>query len=236
VTLVASRPVVVGGSNLDDIELVPEQGADLEVVFHAAEGVAAKMGVVSLALRPAVPSLFGVRFAESGNDNSLRFKALPPGVYWVVTRSTLDEGQDTFCIQSVKLDGQELLHGSLTVTPAMTARIDVTFSHHCGVIKGRVISKGKPVPDAKVLLLLSGSAEEPGDMVTSFTSERGDFSLPALPFGRYQLWAWSVDQSIWFFGPARLADEQKLATAVSVFSDEPVAADVKLVPAEAQPK
>src|SRR5260370_5157398 len=94
----------------------------------------------------------------------------------------------------------------------------------------------QPVPDATVLLLLSGSAKNPGDLVTGFTDDQGDFSFPALPFGRYQLWAWGVDEYGSVVGPMNLADEEKHAITVSVNGEETGTVDLMLMKQEVEAK
>ncbi|MDQ2949915.1 MAG: carboxypeptidase-like regulatory domain-containing protein, partial [Acidobacteriota bacterium] len=227
VALAARLPITVGTTDLDDIELVLEPTAEMEVAVHGAENDKLAVGAVSIGLRSITAGSSGTRWAEAGENGSLRFSSLPPDVYWLLTRSN-----ETVCVQSAKLGEQEVLHGRVIASSAMKTRLDVLVSKHCGTIKGRVISNGNPVPDAKILLLLSGSAKSPGDLVTNFTDDRGEFSFHAMPFGRYQLWAWSVDVSGSFVGPANLADEEKQATSVDIGSAEPVTVEMTLLKSE----
>ena len=91
-------------------------------------------------LRPTTTGPFGERRTDAGENGSLRFTAVPPGAYWLVTRN-----DEKTCVQSAQLGEQELLHGRLIVTPGMTARLNVAASKHCGIIKGSVISNERPV-------------------------------------------------------------------------------------------
>jgi len=228
VSLSAQLPIVVGTVDMDAIELVLQPSGEIEVALHGPENNKPDLDTVSLGLRSTTQEQSAIQWANSAESGSLRL-TMPPGSYWLLTRS-----RDKVCVQSAKLGTHEVLHGTLRVTSGASARLDVTVSPHCGIIKGRVMSNDQPVPDAKVLLLLSGSAKDPGDLVTGFTDDQGDFSFPALPFGRYQLWAWSVDQFAAFVGPMNLADEEKHAITVSVNGEEPVTVDLILLTQEVE--
>jgi hypothetical protein len=215
---------------MDAIELVLQPTGEIEVALHGPENNKPDLDAVSLGLRSTTQEQSVIQWANSVQGGPLRL-TIPPGSYWLLTRS-----KDKMCVQSAKLGTHEALHETLRVTSGAAARLEVTVSPHCGIIKGRVMSNDQPVPVAKVLLLLSGSAKNPGDLVTGFTDDRGDFSFPALPFGRYQLWAWSVDESGSFVGPMNLSVEEKHAVAVSVSGEEPVTVDLMLLKPEAESK
>jgi len=230
VSLSAQLPIVVGTVDMDAIELVLQPSGEIEVALHGLENNKPDLDTVSLGLRSTTQEQSAIQWANSAERGSLRL-TIPPGSYWLLTRS-----EDKVCVQSAKLGTHEALHGTLRVSSGAAARLDVTVYPHCGIIKGRVMSNEQPVPDAKVLLLLSGSAKNPGDLVTGFTDDQGDFSFPALPFGRYQLWAWGVDEYGSFVGPMNLADEEKHAITVSVNGEEPVTVDLTLLKQEVESK
>jgi hypothetical protein len=220
-SLAGRLSLVVGSADIDDIELTLETTIQIDGDVSSAEGEDLTPGSVNLGLRPAMPGSLGMWWTEPLENKSLRFTSVPAGKYWLLTRN-----DEATCVQSVRLGDQELLHGMVTVTSAMKARLEVTASKHCGTIKGHVLSGEKPVANAKVLLLLSGSAKNPGDLVTDFTDEQGKFSFPVLPFGRYRLWAWSMDELGSFVGPANLADYEESGKSVTVNSDDPVTIDL----------
>ena len=124
---------------------------------------------------------------------------------------------------------RDVLHGSLTATAGMSGRLDVTVSRGCGEIKGRVVRDGKPVPDAKVLLLLRGSAKQPEDMLVDYANEEGEVRFFGLAPGRYRLWAWQVDGFGSFVGPANLAGAEEESVVVQVGRGKPVTIEVPLL-------
>jgi hypothetical protein len=219
-SLTGRLPLVVGSADVDDIELTLEKTIQIDGDISSPEGEDLSPGAVNLGLRSTTTASPEI-WTEPIEKNSLRFTSVPPGEYWLLTGN--DEG---ICARSVRLGDQELLHGMVSVTSGMTARLEVTASKHCGTIKGRVLAGEKPIANAKVLLLLSGSAKRPGDLVTDFTDEQGRFSFPALPFGRYRLWAWSMDELGSFVGPANLADYEESGKSVTVNHDDPVTIDL----------
>jgi hypothetical protein len=100
--LAGRLPIVVGTANLEDIELVLEKTGEVEMVFRSAEKEKLDPDAVTVGLRPAMPSLFGLGVVPAENG-SMRFPGLPPGAYWLVTRS-----RDAMCVQSAKLGEQDL--------------------------------------------------------------------------------------------------------------------------------
>ena len=224
VNLRAHSRISVGVSDLGDIELRPEPQAEIEVVIHNPEGAALEPWGANLGLGSVSPDENTSLSALTDEKGDLRFQSVPPGTYWLTQGLPL--GKTSYCVQSARLDEQEVLHGQLVVTPGMHAQLHVTVSKRCGTIAGRVVANQKPVPDAKLLLLCSGTPKDPGDVFTYFADERGGFSLTELPFGRYQLWAWSVDEAKSFFGPVSLADAAKDSVAITVDSDQPVNVEI----------
>jgi hypothetical protein len=179
---------------------------------------------VNLGLRLVSPDETLALSAFTDEKGHRRFQSVPAGTYWLT--HGLPVGKTSYCVQSARLGEQEVLHGQLAVTPGMNAQLHVTVSKRCGTIAGRVVVNQKPVPDAKLLLLSSGTPKDPGDVFTSFADERGEFSLSELPFGRYRLWAWSVDEAKSFFGPVSLADAAKDSAAVTIDSDQLVHVEI----------
>src|SRR5262249_12621763 len=156
----------------------------IEVALRVPGGAKLGSGVSTVGLRSTDSNPAVTHWAQ-GEGGILHLKDLAPGPYWLLTRT--EEG---VCITSAKLGGREVLHGKVTVTVGMVARLDVTLSGNCASVGGVVLSGGKPVPGANVLLLLSGSAADPGDLVVYSADEKGEFFLPGLGPDRYHLWAW----------------------------------------------
>jgi len=146
-----------------------------------------------------------------------------------VTRTHLDK---SICVESAKLGEQDAMHGPVNVAAGTTARLDVTLSRDCGEIKARVVRDAQPVPDAKVLLLLSGSPKQPDDLLTDFADELGESSFTGLAPGRYRLWAWHVDLFGSFVGPAKLEGTEGQSTVVELRKGQHVTIDVPLLTQE----
>ncbi len=221
----------VGNSDLHDLDLPLVPAGEMDVVLHGPEGKKIEPGAVTISLRSTASGRPGSGWAEAQPNGPFRFRGLSPGSYWLVSRT-----KDPFCVLAVRLGDEDVLHRVVTITPAATTRLDVTVSDRCGVIKGRAVSREKPVPDAKMLLLLSGSASDPGDLFSDYADDRGEFLITGLAPGRYQLWAWHVDEFGSFAGPASLAGEEARATTVVLRDAETATVDVELLKPEGQRK
>jgi hypothetical protein len=97
-----------------------------------------------------------------------------------------------------------------------------------------VLSAGKPVPRASVVLLLSGNASDPGDLVLYSADEKGQISLNGLGPGIYRLWAWLDDEDGSFLGPANLAAEEAKATTVVLAAGQTPKVEVTFLGTEAR--
>jgi protocatechuate 3,4-dioxygenase beta subunit len=223
-SLLARLPIEVGSANVDGMDVPLDPAGVIDVVLHSLEGEKISPERVQLGLRPTVARSGNMQWAQPDPPAPFRFSALAAGSYRLVTRTNA-----TTCIESATMGEQDVLHGTVTATSGMTARLDVTVSRDCGEIKGRVVREGKPVPDAKVLLLLSGSATEPDDLLADYANEQGEIQFVGLAPGRYRLWAWHVDSFGSFVGPASLDGAEEQSAVVQVDRGKHVTIDVPLL-------
>jgi hypothetical protein len=224
---VARLRIAVGNVNLGGVYVPLEPAGAIDVVLHPADGARIDPGSVQVGLRPTDSDPNGMRWAQGDETGPLHLSGLARGAYWLSTRT-----KGSYCVTSAKFGGQDVLRRVLTVTPAMAASLDLVVSKSCGGIQARVVSEGKPVPKAKVLLMLSGSARDPGDLMTDFSNDEGEITFTGLAPGRYLLWAWGVDTFGGFVGPESLDGEQHPATQVMVTVGDPTRVDVPLLKPE----
>jgi hypothetical protein len=222
----ARLPIEVGSASLEGIEAPLERPGVIDVVLHSVDGEKISPERVHLALRPTVAGSGNMQWAQPDQPAPFRFSAPAAGSYRPVTRTNATE---TTCVESAMIGERDVLHGPVTATPGMTARLDVTVSRDCGEIKGRVVRDGKPVPDAKVLLLLGGSTKQPDDLLAGYANEEGEFQFAGLAPGRYRLWAWHVDGFGSFVGPAKLDGAEEQSTVVEMGRGKHVTIDVPLL-------
>jgi hypothetical protein len=179
---VTSQPVVA--------ELLPEKSGRIDVNLHGSDGR-------TLSADAATISFF--RFAELTAADRYGLTPLSytfdPGDYWLSIRP-----KRPFCVNSQTLAGGTLQNGKVTVTAGMSARLDVEFGTNCGTIDVRTVSNGVPVAFAKYLLMVNGTPEEPGDVITGNTDAHGHASIPLIPPGPYLLWAW-IPNGDGYLGP-----------------------------------
>ena len=215
--LIAELPVDVGGSDVDGLEVTPDTGGTVDVVFHGFTES------VNASLRPG-DSSSGARGAPRDKDGSFHFDSLPSGRYWLVAHTPSDA-----CVDSVKLGDRELHGAPFDVAGGAAMRLDVNVSRNCGGIQAHAVRDGEAVPGAKVVLLRSGTPKDPGDLTEDFANDEGGYSFSGLAPGHYLLWAWAMTGKGAITGPASLAAVEQQATSIEVKAGEPVSVDVPLL-------
>jgi hypothetical protein len=81
----------------------------------------------------------------------------------------------------------DLLHAPLAIAAGETVTLRVTFNADCGKLTGKV----RGAMPARVALLLSGTPEEPGDVLLGSTNVSGEYAFFGLLPGTYMAWAWT---------------------------------------------
>jgi hypothetical protein len=223
-TLFAAMTVEVGSTELDGLDVAPQPAAVIELKFQETEsGLAA--GVTAVGLQPAMHA-GPVVFAQQGNDKVRRFQPLRDGAYWLYTRTT---GDKKVCITGAELGDRDVFHQPVILTPGLNAQLTLTLSSHCAIIAGRVIGNGQPAPGARIVVLLRGTPENPGDTWSGFTDPEGGFELNDIAPGRYLVWAWRDDDSGLFAGPPGLASVARLATVVVVKDGDTAKSEISVL-------
>jgi hypothetical protein len=208
---------------VDGLELVMQDGGTLDVVFQGLAENHVDTSTVSAELRSADGALDSPGMSRD-NDGTLHFQAIPPGRYWLTTRTVGD-----VCVESMKAGDRDIRGTPVQIAAGAALRINVTMSRKCGAIQMRAVRGENAVPGAKVVLLLSGTAKDPGDVLEDFADDEGEMSFFGLHPGRYLLWAWAAAGIDAFGGPASLAAVEQQAISVEVRTGEPVKVDVPLL-------
>ena len=96
------------------------------------------------------------------------------GRYWLVIRTPL-------CPSAARLGEADALYHALEIAPGMRETLEVSISRDCGEIQATAIDQaGKPVPTARMLILMSGTPDDPGDLFLAKTDEEGIMSYQRL--------------------------------------------------------
>jgi hypothetical protein len=219
----AELPVDVGGSDVDGLDLTLDSASAVDVTFHGLTENHVDPASVGATFRQAdsAASFSGVGLDKEG---ALHFNQLSPGRYRL--GATIPEGG---CVESVKLGDREVRGAAFDVAAGTALHLDVTVSKNCGSIRMRAVRDGEAVPDAKVVLLVSGTAKDPGELKEDFANDEGEYSFTGLTPGRYLVWAWAVQGKGAIAGPASLAAVEQQAAVVEVKAGDPVQVDVPLV-------
>jgi protocatechuate 3,4-dioxygenase beta subunit len=213
-------PLDVGGE-IDGLEVQLGSQALVEVAFLGVPEEDAAQ--VSALLRTADRNgtFLGVAPAREGEH---RFAPIPAGRYWLDVKTAAND-----CVQSVKLGDREVRGATFDASAGVKLHFDVTISQSCGAVTARAVRDGAAVAGAKVVLLPSGSVEDPRGVKEAVTDDEGTITLSGLMPGRYLIWSWATSGPGAMAGPSSLAAVQPQATTVDVKAGDPVSVDVPLL-------
>jgi protocatechuate 3,4-dioxygenase beta subunit len=220
----AEVPLDVGGADIDGLEV--ELGAEATVTV-------AFQGLDEDRMKGLTAQLRGVGTSGTTHGNTqpkageFQFQGLSPGRYRLALRTPAES-----CVESVKLGGREMRGAVFSVAAGAALHFDVAVSQSCGAIQVRAVRDGEAVPHAKLVLLLSGTASDPGELREVTTDDEGGYLFSGLTPGRYLLWDWALDGKGAMVGPSSLAAVEQQATVVEVTAGEPVKVDVPLLAPE----
>jgi hypothetical protein len=221
--LSAELPVDIGGSDVDGLDLALDAGGTLDVVFHGLTENHIDPTAAMATLQRADSSRGGYGSMRQ-EDGSFHFDGVPPGRYRIGAGTPAET-----CVESIQVGEREVRGATLEIAAGAALRADVSISKNCGSIRMRAVRDGEAVPDAKVVLLFSGTAKDPGDLKEDFINDEGEYSFSGLSPGRYLLWAWPVQGKGAMAGPRSLAAVEQQATVVEVKAGEPVHIDVPVL-------
>ena len=176
-------PVDVGTSDMDGVDVVLDSGGTVDVALHGLAENQIEPKDVSVNLR-GVDAIGEQSSSTGAKDGGFHLDGLAPGSY----RLSLAMPED-ICVESVKL-GREVRGLPFDVPGGAAVHLDVAVSRNCGAIRMRAMRDDAAVPGAKVVLLLSGTAKDPGDLKEDFANDEGELSfwpgarpLPAVGLG-----------------------------------------------------
>jgi hypothetical protein len=127
---------------------------------------------ITVALRPADDPGAQMYFAQPGEVQTIPIPYA--GRYWLTTRAP------THCpalarvgrlgVDAEKLDAKD---HAIQLSAGVQYTLDVTFTSDCGTIEGKVVdAASKVVLKSRQLILLSGTPEDPGDLLTNSARAR----------------------------------------------------------------
>jgi hypothetical protein len=220
--MAAELPLDVGASDVDGLDVMLDGGGSVEVAIHGMQENHIDASGVNMFLRGV--NSRNVQAATAGGDGTVHFAGLRPGRYRMDPRISADS-----CVTSVKLGDREVRGDAFDVAADQALHLDVGVSKNCGSVEMRAVRDGEPVANAKVVMLLSGTPQDPGYIKEDLANDEGGYSLSGLAPGRYLLWAWAVTGKGAMAGPASLAAVEKQATVVEVREGEPARVDVPVL-------
>jgi len=221
--MAARVPLTVGDSPVGDLELTLAPPPAIDVVVHAPSDA----GAVTVGLRDADDPLGVATNAQTQADGSLRIALQHGGRYWLAVRTPL-------CPNAARLGKAEALYHALEIAPGMRETLDVSITRDCGDVRAAAVDRaGKPVPRARLLILVSGTPDDPGDFDVEGAGDDGIISFNGFTPGKYSLWAWS-DSDDWNGAIDDLAALKARQTVVEIAAGEKADVRVRVLSAFGQ--
>jgi hypothetical protein len=208
--------ITVSDGPPEPIELPPTRSAMIDVQIRDGDGMTVDDNSATVLFVPTSDGLLAQRFRKSSGFS------LDPGTYWLFIRA-----KPPLCATSARLAGEDVMQRLITVAPGMTARLDVELGSPCGSIGIQTVAGGIAAPFSDYLLLLSGTPQEPGGVITGSSDAKAHVSIGVLPPGRYLLWAW-LPGAHGYLGPD-LADTALKPVEVVVTSGQTASVSIEAI-------
>lgn len=221
--LSAEIPVDVNGTDVDGLEVVLDSDAAVALDFPGIDQAHIDQTKVNATLRRE-GMMGGAQGAARLADGSFQFQGLPPGRYRIAIHTSSE-----VCVASVKLGDREVRGLSFEIAPGAALHASAILTRNCGSVELRAVRESSALPGAKAVLLVSGTPQNPGDIVEDFADDEGTCTFSGLTPGRYLMWAWAAEGKDAMAGPASLAAVEQQATVVEVTAGDTVQVDVPVL-------
>jgi len=251
-TLSARDTVTVGDSGLTGVLLRLTAGATLAGTLRADDALAAagldlsKLRVQLLRLESGPPMFFSG--GPIGASPAQAAAALPGAVdaqgnfvlegVSAFRNQVIVSGLPAPCyLKSASLENRETIDTGLEAAGMGRYRLDVVVSGDGAQFDGLVLDRqDKPAVQAMVTLVPADPASRPPRLYRSTdTDQNGQFTLKAIPPGRYLIYAWQdVEDGAWF-DPEFMARYEKLGESVSFDPQEHKTLNLKLLSTSEDP-
>jgi len=109
-------------------------------------------------------------------------------------------GLENAYVKSIRLANRDILNEGLRLQSRPDAPLQIVIAMNGGTLDGRALDdNGKPVPNARVVLVPVLSRRQRGDLYKSVSAgDSGNFQLSGIAPGEYKLFAWErVEEGAW---------------------------------------
>ena len=109
-------------------------------------------------------------------------------------------GLENAYVKSIRLANRDILNEGLRLQSRPDAPLQIVIAMNGGTLDGRALDdNGKPVPNARVVLVPVSSRRQRGDLYKSVSAgDSGNFQLSGIAPGEYKLFAWErVEEGAW---------------------------------------
>jgi len=228
----ARQAVDVTNSDVEGVEVVLGQGADIPGSVRAEGEGAVDTKKLSVFFRPADPAGFMMMPASANveDDGSFVVRKVMPGEYLVQLMGMPKD----FYVKSVRLGDQEVLDSGFTVeSGGAPGALEVVLSAGAGRLDGLVLGEDdKALPGATVVLLPEPERRKYERLVkSSACDQNGRFTLEGIPPGEYKLFAWKEVETGAWLDPDFMQPIEKLGEEVAIREAGRESRQLKAMPA-----
>jgi hypothetical protein len=242
VPMMARQALEVGPTNIEELRLSPQPGANVQARVHLEGGNPARFDParIFLALQSVEPeqdeTLVAARetfsnLAHLAPDGSFQWTDVPAGNYYVQLMGNADTHHSWF-LKSVLADGRDVNDPGVTLSGG-TASLDLVISTNGGVVDGVAVNgKGQPFANAVVVAVPESRLRTRTDQYRkTVTDQNGRFTLRGIRPGDYTFFAWESVEGDAYYNPDFLKTYEGQGSALHVAEGEQKSLHLDVIPA-----
>ena len=217
------QDLTVNGTDVEDLSIEVSEGARVSgSVILEGSRTPQYINVSASSSQPHANS--SVSVSEAGK---FVLTGVPTGEIEV---TAFTSPQDRFYVKSIEANGLDVLRNKITLAEREEIKdVRIVISSNVGVITGRVLTGGKPIAGANVMLRRTGDDKLrlAGGNLSTVTNDRGVFTLSAAP-GNYLVVAWRAADGPSAYEAAMSKAEREQGTGLTLSPSERKEIDIRL--------
>lgn len=209
---VARRPVQVGATDMEGIELRAEPPMDVKGALRVEGSSRYPITVIRATLQGDNRGYGGA--AATKEDGAFTINNVEPGVYTV----NVNTPPDLF-VKSVRCGNADVGASGVDLSGGAPCDLSITLSSNGGEIDGKVDLGDQTAPDLMMITLVpAGSRKDDSLFKTAITKPDGAFDIRTIAPGSYKVYAWAipVDQNELRYNPDFFKPYESLGQSVQI--------------------
>ena len=207
------RPIQVGASDIEGIELRPAPPVDVNGVFRIEGTSKYPLSQPRVVLESANLGGYG-GMGNTREDGSFTLKDVEPGIY----RVSVTAAQDLY-VKSVRCGSADVGEAGIDLAGGGACDLTVTLSSNGGQINGKIEADEQTVAGGLVVTLVpTGARRDASLFKTGMMQRDGSFRIQAIAPGAYKVFAWAgaVNLNAVRYDPEFLKPFESLGQSVQI--------------------